>query len=94
MKPDRNNMNVIRKEKQTNCENLDEMKEKLHKIDLKRKQTTCGNLDGESKLKLDKAVMKRIETIYENKKKKNGDKAFDEVKNCCMIYPSSEVKSL
>ena len=28
------------------------------------------------------------------RKKKNGDKAFDEVKNCCMIYPSSEVKSL
>ena len=93
MKPSRNNMNVIRKEKQTNCENLDEIKEKLHKIDPKRKQATCGNLDGESKLKLDKAVMKRIETIYENKKKKNGDKAFDEVKNC-MIYPSSEVKSL
>ena len=27
-------------------------------------------------------------------RKKNGDKAFDEVKNCCIIYPSSEVKSL
>lgn len=40
MKPNRNNMNVIRKEKQTNCENLDEIKEKLHKIDPKRKQTT------------------------------------------------------
>lgn len=40
MKPSRNNMNVIRKEKQTNCENLDEIKEKLHKIDPKRKQAT------------------------------------------------------
>lgn len=61
---------------------------------IQRENKQLGNLDGESKLKIDKAVMKRIETIYENKKKKNGDKAFDEVKNCCMIYPSSEVKSL
>lgn len=60
---------------------------------IQRENKQLGNLDGESKLKIDKAVMKRIETIYENKKKKNGDKAFDEVKNC-MIYPSSEVKSL
>ena len=60
---------------------------------IQRENKQLGNLDGESKLKIDKAVMKRIETIYENKKKKNGDKAFDEVKNCCMIYPSSEVKS-
>ena len=61
---------------------------------IQRENKQLGNLDGESKLKIDKAVMKRIETIYENKKKKKGDKAFDEVKNCCMIYPSSEVKSL
>ena len=61
---------------------------------IQRENKQLGNLDGESKLKIDKAVTKRIETIYEKKKKKSGDKAFDEVKNCCMIYPSSEVKSL
>ena len=37
--------------------------------------------------KLHKSAHKRIETIRENKKESKG-KAFDEVKNCNMIYPS------
>ena len=57
-------------------------------MNVKRKgKTIRGRLDDEAREKLHKAPKKRMETICESKKERR-DKAFDNVKICCVIDPS------